>query len=86
MPVRGQFANFVFALHGPVRSSAAVLRAAHHQAPSQWLDIQKVHSFPVHMKKKAPQTEAVGPSYPPNTSKNLSLTLGPGQKIDPSGV
>ena len=23
---------------------------------------------------------------PPNTSKNLSLTLGPGQKIDPSRV
>ena len=48
-----------------------------------------MHSFPVHMKKKAPQTEAVGPSYTPNTSKNLSLTLGPGQKIgqkiNPSG-
>ena len=37
MPVRGQFANFVFALHGPVRSSAAVLRAAHQQAPNQWI-------------------------------------------------
>ena len=48
---------------------------------SHLLDIRKVHSFPVHMKRKAPQTEAVGPSYPPNTSKNLSLTLGPGQKI-----
>ena len=46
------------------------------------LDIQKVHSFPVHMKKKAPQTETVGPSYPPDTSKNLFWTLGPGQKID----
>ena len=31
----------------------------------RFLDIQKVHSLPVHMKKKAPQTETVGPSSPP---------------------
>ena len=39
-----------------------------------------------HEKKKAPQTETVGPSYPPDTSKNLFWTLGPGHNIYPIGV
>ena len=38
---------------------------------------QKVHSLPVHIKKKAPQTETVGPSSPPpDTSKTPYLTVG----------
>ena len=35
MVVRGQFATCVFALHAPVRSSAAFLQAPHHQPPNQ---------------------------------------------------
>ena len=35
MLVRGQFASYVFALHAPVRSSAAILQVPHHQPPNQ---------------------------------------------------
>ena len=35
--------------------------------------IQKVHSFPVHMKKKAPRTKTVAPRYPLNTTSFLTL-------------
>ena len=37
MLVRGQFATYVFALHAPVRTSAAILQAPHHQPPNQWI-------------------------------------------------
>ena len=37
MLVRGQFATYVFALHAPVRSSAAILKAPHHQPPNEWI-------------------------------------------------
>ena len=43
---------------------------------SHLLDIQRVYSLPVHMKKKAPQTQTVGPSSPPDTSKTPYLTVG----------
>ena len=33
MLVRRQFATYVFALHAPVRSSATILQAPHHQPP-----------------------------------------------------
>ena len=37
MLVRGQFVTCVFALHAPVRSSAAILQACHRQPPNQWI-------------------------------------------------
>ena len=37
MLVRVQFVICMFALHAPVRSSAAVLQAPHHQPPNQWI-------------------------------------------------
>ena len=37
MLVRGQFATYVFALHAPVHSSAAVPQAPHHQPPNHWI-------------------------------------------------
>ena len=37
MLLRGQFVTCVFALHGPVRSSAAILEAPHRQPPNQWI-------------------------------------------------
>ena len=37
MLVRGQIVTCMFTLHAPVRSSAAILQAPHHQPPNQWI-------------------------------------------------
>ena len=36
MLVKGQIVTCMFALHAPVRASAAILQAPHHQPPNQW--------------------------------------------------